>query len=166
MGPVHETLEIFPLKIAESQAMLSFLGIPSRGATSRVLFNYLERKGVKLLLVTEGPAGRSDRNLNLVIGDEELEMCQPDLDTLRVAVEANSVEITRPVAVVRILGPHFDIRPGIAGSLHSRLQLSGIEVLVSAVTITTSHLVVPQGQVEQLGRILGSLFRIPDRERR
>ena len=142
------------------------LGGGRLGAWGRVLFSYLERKGIKLLLVAEGPAGNGGRNLVLVIGEEAFETCRSDLDTLREAMEALSVEVSRPVAVVRILGPHFDIRPGIAGVLFGRLQREGIEVLASAVTITASMIVVAEHQVELLIRALGSLFRLPDRAKR
>lgn len=80
---------------------------------------------------------------------------------MRTAIEAKALMIEKPVAVIRILGPHFDIRPGIAGMLYGRLEKAGIEVLVNSTTGTTSLLVVHETQLEKTRRELTAIFRLP-----
>lgn len=156
-----ELLEIFPLKVIASQALLVFSGCPASGHFCHILFSYLQRNGIKITLLVEGHGGHVWRNLVLVISLEALQKVQAELETLRRAMEAQALSIEKPVAVIRILGPHFDIRPGIAGLLYERLAKAGIRVLANSVTITTALLVVYESEVEGLQRELGRIFRLP-----
>ncbi len=72
--------------------------------------------------------------------------------------------IRQPVAVVRMLGPHFDIRPGTSGLLFSALARAGIRVYSNATTITSSTCVIPDDQVEAAERAISRTFKIPEKK--
>ncbi|NLI32324.1 MAG: hypothetical protein GX422_06010 [Deltaproteobacteria bacterium] len=153
--------DIFPLKITTSQALLAFVGQPVGDHASRILFGYLHHHGITITCLVEGPGGGEHRTLLLVISEGALHEAERELQALRTAIEAKALMIEKPVAVIRILGPHFDIRPGIAGMLYGRLEKAGIEVLVNSTTGTTSLLVVHETQLEKTRRELTAIFRLP-----
>lgn len=155
-----EFLEIFPLKIITSQALLILSEFPI-DHSSRILFGFLHEHGISITCLAEGPARGEHRNLNLVISEESLHRVEEELQALLRSLEALECLIERPVAVIRILGPHFDIRPGIVGRLYGRLAKAGIKVLVNSTTVTTSLLVVYENELEKTERELKAIFRPP-----
>jgi aspartokinase len=156
-----ELLDIFPLKIVRSLALLSFIGFPKSEASTRVLFNYLSKSGVSSFFLVEGPSEDGNRSLTLALSLDALDRCQAELEALREIMQAQAVIVEKPVAIIRILGPHFDIRPGIAGFLFGKLARSDIELLANSTTITSSLLVVREEEVEQAVRVISSIFRLP-----
>jgi aspartokinase len=164
VGTAVERLEIFPLKLTESLALVSILGLPGQSGFARVLFGYLYRQGITTSFLAETTGQGACRDLVFTVSEEQLEEIQGDLESLRVALQADTVKVDRPVTLVRILGPHFDIRPGVAGYLFGRMVKEGIGALASSTTITTTLLVVPQPQAEQLIRLLKSIFVVPGKK--
>jgi len=156
-----ERFEIFPLKIITLQSLLSFIGYPEDGHSSSILFNYLRQNGIAINFLAEGPAADKSRSLVLVVATDALKKLEAELEVLSTAIRAQTMIIERAVAVIRILGPHFDIRPGIAGLLYGRLEKAGIRILANATTITTSLLVVFENEVEQIKRELAKIFQLP-----
>jgi aspartate kinase len=157
----RDVLEIFPLKIITSQAIFAFIEYPASEYPSRILFGYLHQRGITITCLVEAPAGGGHRNLVLVVSVESLHKVQGELETLRGAVGAKELAIQESVAVIRILGPHFDIRPAIAGMLYGRLEEAGIKVLANSTTGTTSLLVIQESQLEETLRELKAIFRLP-----
>ncbi len=157
-----EPLEIFPLKITRPLALIAFAGLPRWGAATRILFNYLHRNAIGATFLTASSAGETRRSLVIGMGLDQMEKCRGELEALRAALGAEKVLVEEPVAVIRILGPHFDIRPGIAGLLFGRLMQGGVRLLANSTTITSSLLVVPEDQVEGTLRVLRSIFRLPE----
>lgn len=156
-----ELLDIFPLKIIPAQVLLGFIGCPADEHSSRILFSYLHQKGITITVLVEGPAGGQYRDLILVVGREVLETLQAELGVLQAAMQTKTLAIEDPVAVIRILGPHFDIRPGITGRFYARLAKAGITVLANSITATTSLLVVHESELEITQRELRAVFRTP-----
>jgi aspartokinase len=156
-----EILDIFPLKIIPAQVLLGFIGCPADEHSSRILFSYLHQKGITITVLVEAPAGGEYRDLILVVSKEVLHNLQTELEVLQAAIQAKALAIEEPVAVIRILGPHFDIRPGITGRLYVRLAKAGIKVLANSITATTSLLVVYESELEITQRELRAVFRTP-----
>jgi aspartokinase len=161
-----EPFEIFPLKITRPLALIAFVGLPRWGSATRLLFNYLYRNAISAAFLTAGSAGETGRSLVLGIDLEQMEKCRGELEVLKSALGAEKVLVEEPVAVIRILGPHFDIRPGIAGLLFAGLMQGGVRLLANSTTITSSLLVVPEEQVEKTLRVLRSIFRLPESKSR
>jgi aspartokinase len=159
-----ERFEIFPLKVIRPLVLIGLLGFPRMGAPTRVLFNYLDHAGIRTCLLAEGPDDGDGRNLVVAITEQDLARCEADLDPLRLAMSAQAVVIERPVAVIRVLGPHFDVLPGVAGLLFSELTKSGIRVLACSTTITTTLLAVPEEQADKVVRNLERIFHLPGRK--
>lgn len=156
-----EPLDIFPLKTTTSQVMLVFVEFPIDDYSSGMLFTFLHQHGITLSFLLEGPAGDDRRNLILVINEEALPKVQKELEALAESLEATALLLEKSVAVIRILGPHFDLRPGITGRIYGRLARAGIRVLANSTTVTTSLLVVKQSEVEETHRALKTIFRPP-----
>ena len=143
-----ETLEIYPLKIQRALTQLSFLRIPTRPGATRPLFDLLERHNVPVRFLIEGCAGDYNRDLFVCIDSE-----------------AFTLELRQPVAVIRILGPHFDIRPGTSSLLFGALQQADVTIFSNATTITSSMCVIPDDQVETAKRVIGRTFDIPKKKK-
>jgi aspartate kinase len=156
-----EVLEIFPLRIVRPLALLSFTGLPKQEASTQSLFHYFFQNGISIAFLVEGSDKDENRNLVLAISQEELIKRQTKLEALGKEIQAETVVVEEPVALIRILGPHFDIRPSIAGHLFGNLMKAGIRVLANSTTITSSLLIIPDNQVEQTVRVLKSIFRLP-----
>jgi len=159
-----ETLEIFPLKIQRNLTQLSFLRIPTRPGATRPLFDLLERHGIPVKFVLEGCAGDYNRDLVICIDSEAFARLEPELKEVNTRMQAQALELRQPVAVIRILGPHFDIRPGTSGLLFGALDRAGITVFSNATTITSSICVIPDDQVEAAERTIGRTFEVPKKK--
>jgi aspartokinase len=156
-----EALEIFAPKVMRAQALLSFVQCTADELSFRVLFSYLQQNGIVITLLSEGPATDEARNLVLVISEDALRKIEPELETLQMAMRAQALVIHRAVAVVRILGPHFDIRPGVAGMLFKHMEQAGVRMLANSTTITTSLLVVFESELDKVEREIGRIFHMP-----
>ncbi|UCG11610.1 MAG: hypothetical protein JSU72_13885 [Deltaproteobacteria bacterium] len=160
-----DSLEIFPLRLLRNLTQLSFLRIPARPGATRPLFDLLERHGVPLKFLLEGCAGDYDRDLVICIEREAFDRLEPELKEVKVRMQPQEVVIRQPVAVIRVLGPHFDIRPGTSGMLFSALARAKVDVFSNATTITSSLCVIPEDQVEKAVRTIGRTFEIPERKK-
>jgi aspartokinase len=156
-----ETLEIYPLKIQRGLTQLSFLRIPTRPGATRPLFDLLERHGVPVKFFIEGCAGDYNRDLIVCIDSEAFTRLEPELKRVEMRMQTQALELRRPVAVIRVLGPHFDIRPGTSSLLFGALHRAGITIYSNATTITSSMCVIPDDQVETAERVIGRIFEIP-----
>ena len=161
---VTETLEIFPLKILRNLIQLNFLRLPTRPGATRPLFDLLERHKVSVKFVLEGCAGDSNRDLIICIANDDFSRLEPELKEVTNRMQAQALELRRSVAVVRVLGAHFDIRPGTSGLLFGALEQAGITVFSIATTITSSMCVIPDDQVETAERVIGRTFDIPKKK--
>ena len=161
-----ETLEIFPLKIQRNLTQLSFLRIPTRPGATRPLFDLLERHSILVRFVLEGCAGDYNRDLVICIDSEAFSLLEPELKEVNTRMQAQALELRQPVAVIRILGPHFDIRPGTSGLLFGALDRAGITVFSNATTITSSMCVIPDDQVEAAERTIGRIFEVPKKKQK
>ena len=159
---VTETLEIFPLKILRDLIQLNFLRIPTRPGATRPLFDLLERHNVSVKFLLEGCAGDFNRDLIICIANDGFSRLEPELKEVTNRMQA--VELRRSVAVVRVLGAHFDIRPGTSGLLFEALERAGITVFSIATTITSSMCVIPDDQVAAAERVIGRTFDIPKKK--
>jgi len=164
LAEVGETLQIFPLKIARNLAQLSFFGISNRPGVTRPLFDLLERQGVAVKLVLEECRAQSTSDLVLCIARDALVRLRSELPDLRARLQPRDVVIREGVALIRILGPHFDIRPGTSGMLFTALTLAGVRVYSNATTITSSTCVIPDEQVEAAERAIGRTFAMPGKK--
>jgi aspartokinase len=161
---VTETLEIFPLKILRDLIQLNFLRLPTRPGATRPLFDLLERHNVPIKFVLEGCAGDFNRDLIICIAKEDFSRLEPELNEITTRMQAQALELRRSVAVVRVLGAHFDIRPGTSGLLFGALEQAGITVFSIATTITSSMCVIPDDQLEAAERVIGRTFDIPKKK--
>ncbi len=160
-----ETLEIFPLKILRNLTQLSFLRIPTRPGATRPLFDLLERHSIPVRFLLEGCAGDYNRDLVICIGREAFVRLEPELKELNTRMQAQALKLQQPVAVIRVLGPHFDIRPGTSALLFGALEQAGIPVFSNATTITSSMCVIPDDQVESAERVIGRTFEVPKKKK-
>jgi aspartokinase len=160
-----ESLQIFPLTILRNLTQISFLGLPSRPGATRPLFDLLERYDHSLKFLLEGCSDNSRRDLIVCITREALSHLQDELDGIKERMQPQHLVIRQPVAVVRMLGPHFDLVPGVSGLLFSTLAKAAVQVLSNATTITSSSCVIPEDQVEVAVRAIGRVFDIPKRKR-
>jgi aspartokinase len=160
-----ETLEIFPLKIVRNLIQLNFLRIPTRPGATRPLFDLLERHNVSVKFVLEGCAGDFNRDFIICIASDVFARLEPELKEVTTRMQAQDLVLRRSVAVVRVLGPHFDIRPGTSGLLFGALEQAGITVFSIATTITSSMCVIPEDQVEAAERVIGRTFDVPKKKK-
>ena len=161
---VTETLEIFPLKVLRDLIQLNFLRIPNRPGATRPLFDLLERHNVSVKFLLEGCAGDLNRDLIICIANDGFPRLEPELKEVISRMQAQSVEMRRSVAVIRVLGAHFDIRPGTSGLLFNALEQAGITVFSIATTITSSMCIIPDDQVEAAERVIGRTFDVPKKK--
>jgi aspartokinase len=161
---VTETLEIFPLKILRKVIQLNFLRIPNRPGATRPLFDLLERHNVSVKFLLEGCAGDLNRDLIICITQEDFFRLEVELKEVTTRMQAQAVELRRSVAVLRVLGPHFDIRPGTSGLLFEALEQAGIKVFSIATTITSSMFVISDDQVGAAERVIGRTFDVPKKK--
>lgn len=160
-----ETLEIYPLKIQRGLTQMSFLRIPTRPGGTRPLFDLLERHGVPVRFLIEGCAGDHNRDLIVCIDSEAFTRLEPELREVETRMQTQALELRQPVAVIRILGPHFDIRPGMSSLVFGALQQANITIFSNATTITSSMCVIADDQVETAIRALGRTFDIPKKKK-
>lgn len=153
--------DIFPLKVVQPMALLRFDGMSDGQDGARMLFGYLQENAVDTPFVLEEPAPAGVRNLILALDQGALEKDREILSVLQEISGARELVLQEPVAMIRIFGPHFDIRPGIAALLFCSLSKAGIDVLASSTTITSTLLVVPESQTDSVVRQLGIIFRLP-----
>jgi len=161
---VTETLEIFPLKILRDLIQINFLRLPTRPGATRPLFDLLERHNVSVKFLLEGCAGDFNRDLIICVTNDCFSRLEPELKEVTTRMQAQAVELRRSVAVVRVLGPHFDIRPGTSGLLFGALEQAGITVFSIATTITSSMCIIPDDQLEAAKRVIGRTFDIPKKK--
>ena len=161
---VTETLEIFPLKVLRNLIQLNFLRIPTRPGATRPLFDLLERHNVSVKFLLEGGVGDFNRDLIICIANDTFSRLEPELKEVTNRMQAQSVELRHSVAVIRVLGAHFDIRTGTSGLLFSALEQAGITVFSIATTITSSMCVIPDDQVEAAERVIGRTFDVPKKK--
>ena len=161
-----ESLQIFPLKITRGLVQLSFLGIPSRPGMTRPLFDILNRQGVAVKHLVEGCREQeATSDLLICITREAFARLQGELHEIRVRLQPREFVLREPVAVVRTLGPHFDLRPGTSGLLVTALVQAGVRIYSNATTITSSSCVIPEDQIEAAERAIGKAFLIPGAKR-
>ncbi|MFP3869271.1 MAG: ACT domain-containing protein [Syntrophobacteria bacterium] len=160
MSP-DEILQIFPVKTKRGLVQISLLGIPNRPGTSRPLFDLLERHGVPIKFLLEGISNDATRDLVICVTGDAMLRLQPEMDDIRARMQPRAVIIRESVAVIRVLGPHFDIRPGPSGLLFTALARAGIQIYSNATTITSSTCVIPDDHVEAALRAIGRTFEIP-----
>jgi aspartokinase len=160
-----ETLEIYPLKIQRGLTQLSFLRIPTRPGATRPLFDLLERHHVPVKFLIEGWAGDYSRDLIVCIDSEAFTRLKPELKEVEKRMQTQTLELRQPVAVVRVLGPHFDIRPGTSSLLFGALQRANITILSNATTITSSMCVIPDDKVEAAKRVIERTFEVPKKKK-
>jgi aspartokinase len=161
---VTETLEIFPLKILRNLIQINFLRIPTRPGATRPLFDLLERHNVSVKFLLEGFPGDFNRDLIICIANDGFSRLEPELQEVTNRMQAQAIELRPSVAVVRVLGAHFDIRPGTSGLLFGALEQAGITVFSIATTITSSMCVIPDDQVEAAEKAIGRTFQIPKKK--
>lgn len=160
-----EPLQIFPLKIARDLVQLSFLGIPNRPGVTRPLLDLLQRHGATIKFLLEGSRDQSARDLVVCITRETFAQIRRELHEIRVRLELREIVVREPVAVIRMLGPHFDIRPGTSGLLFAALARAGIRIHSNATTGTSSTCVIPDDQAEAAERAIGTTFSVPGGKR-
>ena len=160
-----ESLQIFPLKITRGLVQLSFLGIPNRPGMTRPLFDLLNRQRVALIQLVEGCRDQSTSDLLICIPREAFARLQGELHEISTRLQPREFVLREPVAVVRTLGPHFDLRPGTSGLLVTALVQAGVRIYSNATTITSSSCVIPEDQVETAERAIGKAFLIPGAKR-
>jgi aspartokinase len=103
--------------------------------------------------------------LIICIANEDFSRLEPELKEITTRMQAQELELRRSVAVVRVLGAHFDIRPGTSGMLFGALEQAGITVFSIATTITSSMCVIPDDQVATAERVIARTFDIPKKKR-
>jgi len=160
-----EPLQIFPLKITRGLVQLSFLGIPSRPGMTRPLFDILNRQGIAIKHLVEGCREQATSDLLICITKEAFSRLRGELSEIRLRLQPRDFAVREPVAVVRTLGPHFDLRPGTSGLLLTALVQAGVRIYSNATTITSSSCVIPEEQVEAAERAIGKAFLIPGARR-
>jgi aspartokinase len=158
---VGKTLQIFPLKIARNLVQLSFIGISNRPGVTRPLFDLLERQGVAVKFLLEECRAQSTSDLVLCITRDALVRLRSELADIRARLQPRELVIREGVAVIRMLGPHFDIQPGTSGMLFTALMVAGVRIYSNATTITSSTCVIPDEQVEAAQRAIGRTFAMP-----
>jgi aspartokinase len=160
-----EALQIFPLRISRGLVQLSFLGIPNRPGMTRPLFDLLNRQGVAVKFLLEGCREQSTSDLLICIAAEAFVRLRGDLHEIKARLQPRDFVVRQPVAVIRTLGPHFDLRPGTSGLLLTALVQAGVRIYSNATTITSSSCVIPEEQVEAAERAIGKAFLIPGSRR-
>jgi aspartokinase len=159
-----EPLQIFPLKITRDLVQLSFLGIPNRPGMTRPLFDLLNRQGVAVKHLLEG-CHQSTSDLLVCITAEAFARLQGELHEIKARLQPRDFVVRHSVAVIRTLGPHFDLRPGASGLLFTALLQAGVRIYSNATTITSSSCVIPDEQVEAAKRAIGTTFLLPGAKR-
>jgi aspartokinase len=159
-----ESLQIFPLKITRGLVQLSFLGIPNRPGMTRPLFDLLNRQGVAVKHLLEG-CHQSTSDLLICIAAEAFARLGGELHEIKARLQPRDFVVRQPVAVIRTLGPHFDLRPGTSGLLLTALVQAGVRIYSNATTITASTCVIPEEQVEAAERAIGKTFLLPGAKR-
>jgi aspartokinase len=160
-----EALQIFPLKITRGLVQLSFLGILSRPGMTRPLFDILNRQGIAVKHLVEGCREEATRDLLICITRDAFARLQGDLPEIRARLQPREFSVREPVAVVRMLGPHFDLRPGTSGLLLTALVQARVRLYSNATTITSSSCVIPEEQIEAADRAIGKAFLLPSARR-
>lgn len=160
-----ESLQIFPLKITRGLVQLSFLGIPSRPGMTRPLFDILSRQGVAVKFLLEGCRDQATSDLLLCITAEAFSRLQGELGEIKARLQPRNFVVRQPVAVIRTLGAHFDLRPGTSGLLLTALVQAGVRIYSNATTITSSSCVIPEDQIKAAERAIGKAFLVAGSQR-
>ncbi len=160
-----ESLQIFPLKITRGLVQLSFLGMPNRPGMTRPLFDFLNRQRVALKHLVEGCRDQATSDLLICIPREAFVRLQGELHEISARLQPRELIVREPVAVVRTLGPHFDLRPGTSGLLITALVQARVRIYSNATTITSSSCVIPEDQIEAAERAIGKAFLLPGAKR-
>jgi len=156
-----EQLDVFPMKIISPLSMLRFRETPGDDATTPLLFNHLVAKGIIVdFLIGEFSASDGMSIVLCVSKDRSVELLR-ELCRSRQLARAEVVAVETPVSIIRILGAHFDIRPGILAFLMDSVLRAGIQVFATSTTITSSLLVIPETQLQPTLRLLREIFRVP-----
>jgi aspartokinase len=155
-----ERPEIFPLKAVHPMALLSFVEMPDDPGAAQMLLTYLQQAEAAIPFVLEEPT-TAGRNLMMLVEPDVLEGGSDIRSILKELGQARELVVQAPVTMIRIFGPHFDIRPGLAAILFGGLYKAGVDLLASSTTITSTLLVAPEAQTELLLRVLRGIFRLP-----
>ncbi len=157
-----EKLEIFPLKIEKSLVLITtVIDVINHPERVSDLFNLLDKNNIKVHLFIDGGNTEGQRTFTFVLHHEDYEkLLLPGINSEPFFRE-DHFRVVERVGLVRILGAHFDIRPGVASLIFNALEKAGIEILTNSTTITSSLMVIRETQLESAVNVIRSIFRLP-----
>ena len=156
-----EKLEIFPIKIQKSLILLSFI-ISDReetGITS--LFKLLDTDNIEIKLLIEGIADEGKRTVSIVLELEDYMKIAKGNKGFKLDKGIENISIVKDVVMIRILGAHFDIRPGIASLICGTLEDAKVQILANSTTITSCLLIIPESQLGIALEAIHSVLKLP-----
>ena len=161
---MKKKLEIFPLKVQESLILLYITMTEKDNETLKRTFELLEDNNIMIHFLTEGPSEGGNRNVSLALHRDDFEKLTNHSGKFQLFSKIGNIRITKEVGLIRILGAHFDIRPGIASILFNAMRESGIEILANSTTITSSLILVREKHLDLALRAIQSVFKSPGAE--
>lgn len=154
-------LKIFPLKITRDLVLISFGGIPKDYAKIRGLLDFFQIREISIAFLAEGSSGKGEKLLTIAINKKDYAKLSAEMEELRSVFGGQNIAIMKDVVLIRILGAHFDIQPGIANLLFRALNEAKVPVLANSTTITSSLIIVSQERMESALRAVASVFHVP-----
>jgi aspartokinase len=141
--------------------IIKVMGVPDRPGIAGQLFRHLAKLRANVEFISSATDVRGDANLILCVSTEDGERIIPDLESLRVSVDAAKVEALRDVATIGVYGPHFRETPDIAAQLFSCLAEKEIQVLGVSTSISTVACLVKESELRKARDAICCMFSLP-----
>lgn len=146
-------------------AEISVLGMPARPGTAAAILGALGRAGLNVRFIVQC-ADMMDRNravdhVVFCVNEDDLNAVLGIVEQVKDQVQAGSIVICSPVAVVSIFGPDFRERPGIAGTMFEALAGCGINIQAISTSISTVSCVIDAQRLGDAVAALERAFELP-----
>ncbi len=125
------------------------------------LLDLFDRFHAKIELLTEGIFDGVKKIVTVALNYGDYATIANEIEDFKSQPEIERILITEDVVLIRILGAHFDIRPGVAGLIYGALKDAKIQILANSTTITSCLLVIPGDQLDNALEAIHSVFKLP-----
>ena len=145
------------------QHLLTFPFSPEKADHLPSILYALREEGISLPFIGQSMDRDGNFSLCLAIAQEDLEWVKAAFQEGLDLPSPPAPEMSKPVAVITLYGPHLGEIPGIASSMIQALAVDGIEVSALSASINSCLLVTPQPFLPKALHSLDRVFTIPQK---